>query len=193
MRGATLTQKERKRITEISTHTPHAGRDALRGDVSPRGVNFNSHAPCGARPCRGLAAGTAITFQLTRPMRGATMMGMLGIFAQMISTHTPHAGRDEIVGYTPAEIGISTHTPHAGRDTQSDIFYPWKRNFNSHAPCGARHRGRGCGCALEDFNSHAPCGARRMRRAISVSAVVFQLTRPMRGATSAAIKRSFAI
>ena len=71
--------------------------------------NFNSHAPCGARP-RG-AAGLLVW--------------------QAISTHTPLAGRDILIAgkilnvvistHTPEDLrnmsdAISTHTPLAGRD-----------------------------------------------------------------------------
>ena len=35
---------------------------------------------------------------------------------QMISTHTPRAGRDKELFNSFTVINISTHTPHAGRD-----------------------------------------------------------------------------
>ena len=56
----------------ISTHTPHAGRDAKSWIGTLKIWNFYSHAPCGARRTRDAqcAGGSAI------------------------STHTPHAGRD---------------------------------------------------------------------------------------------------
>ena len=128
-------------LTAISTHTPHAGRDRLAFATQALLENFYSHAPCGAR--RELVANLRLhyAFLLTRPMRGATR-GTLTACRQdgVISTHTPHAGRDlhlirsgEIVPfdfYSHAPCGarpdpeshrtagryISTHTPHAGRD-----------------------------------------------------------------------------
>ena len=78
---------------------------------------------------------------------------------------------------------ISTHTPHAGRDTIGSCCLSEFKNFYSHAPCGAR-----LSSAIQDeeragflltrpmrgatlanfssaslslnFYSHAPCGAR---------------------------------
>ena len=78
---------------QISTHTPHAGRDAETFDI--------------ARDPQ---------FQLTRPMRGATREDFTAAALEFISTHTPHAGRDEKMPYYVVKNYISTHTPHAGRD-----------------------------------------------------------------------------
>ena len=33
----------------ISTHTPHAGRDILEAELTSSPLDFYSHAPCGAR------------------------------------------------------------------------------------------------------------------------------------------------
>ena len=50
-------------------------------------------------------------------MRGVTVCGCLCAYGVGISTHTPHAGRDNgKVRVFPDEFLISTHTPHAGRD-----------------------------------------------------------------------------
>ena len=57
-------------------------------------------------------------FLLTRPMRGATHHQLGRLYHSKISTHTPHAGRDD----TWEVVGEIT------------------RNFYSHAPCGARPR-----------------------------------------------------
>ena len=124
---------------------------------------FYSHAPCGARLYRIL----------------------LNDLLSRISTHTPHAGRDESAqqycfiihlflltrpmrGATVRKCGIvcnekiSTHTPHAGRDAclhSSSVSRP----ISTHTP----HAGRD--------------GFHRLR---NCSAATFLLTRPMRGATS---------
>ena len=80
--------------------------------------NFNSHAPCGARLV--VVAGNLLdnAFQLTRPMRGATRLTTTASKAKVISTHTPHAGRDRRINALTIVDDISTHTPHAGRDPQ---------------------------------------------------------------------------
>ena len=59
------------------------------------------------------------------------------------------------------------------------------QHFNPHAPCGARRRGgEGAGPARPDFNPHAPCGARLDTVEKVEVTLLFQSTRPMRGATT---------
>ena len=75
-------------------------------------------------------------------MRGATKNPDRRTADAIISTHTPHAGRDSAVdGGVPLMANISTHTPHAGRDELNSydpiLFFD---DFYSHAPCGARLR-----------------------------------------------------
>ena len=105
-------------VCGISTHVPHAGHDGRDADKLRNAVDFNSRAPCGARPPR-LRSSCPHT---------------------AISTHVPHAGHDEEAetkirqvtnfnsrapcGARPRngkERGqsshISTHVPHAGHDS----------------------------------------------------------------------------
>ena len=49
-------------------------------------------------------------------MRGATKALRLVYDVVNISTHTPHAGRDDVIHMPVKTFSISTHTPHAGRD-----------------------------------------------------------------------------
>ena len=144
---------------------------------------FNSHAPCGARLQRLIDNWVRQTFQLTRPVWGATISPFAGFFAPQISTHTPRVGRDKSGGHQQRLRFISTHTPRVGRDMCVRVRRNPHSNFNSHAPCGARlvdfsrrlygdrhfNSHAPCGARLTsakttksptDFNSHAPCGAR---------------------------------
>ena len=58
-----------------------------------------------------------LIFQLTRLMRGVTAMIREETALLKISTHTPHARRDQLQKIrVPRVIFISTHTPHARRD-----------------------------------------------------------------------------
>ena len=55
--------------------------------------------------------------------------------------------------------------------------------FNPRAPCGARQT---CSCKTlnsRSFNPRAPCGARRILLLVLNTPLLFQSTRPMRGAT----------
>ena len=118
-------------------------------------------------------------------MRGATVDVRQEVIKTIISTHTPHAGRDGIptsgpfwgLGFlltrpmrgatrlafaTQALYEISTHTPHAGRD----------------------ETGSGTSSGTSYFYSHAPCGARPSSLVSPSTVITFLLTRPMRGATT---------
>ena len=122
-------------------------------------------------------------FLLTRPMRGATVTRTTTSILLIISTHTPHAGRDgkqqqekdeQNNFYSHAPCGarltwakdkntkptISTHTPHAGRDAAGLGKLITVPDFYSHAPCGARLGSTYTLNANMNFYSHAPCGAR---------------------------------
>ena len=100
-------------------------------------------------------------FLLTRPSRGATRKGYRDFDLDLISTHTPLAGRD------PPLLTISMA-----------LMY-----FYSHAPRGARPvldmRGR----EMIHFYSHAPRGARLEGVGLWTIILLFLLTRPSRGAT----------
>mgnify|MGYP001347474644 CR=1 FL=1 len=124
-----------------------------------------------------------LPFQLTRPMRGATYTATSPLKNLLISTHTPHAGRDRkaclsfrsfLFQLTRPMRGatlttsirgrrgaISTHTPHAGRDSKT-VSAPKRNIISTHTP----HAGRDAGL----YSNNLVCYR-------------FQLTRPMRGAT----------
>ena len=99
-------------------------------------------------------------------MRGATSaLCFLPIVCMVISTHTPHAGRNSPV-LKNLLIGdaISTHTPHAGRNLKCggcaetcrqkfQLTRPMRGATGTHiAPIRI---------PIIHFNSHAPCGAQR--------------------------------
>ena len=98
MRGATIINNKKTVKIEISTHTPHAGRDICSILSSPAHHYFYSHAPCGARLSACCWMRLHKKFLLTRPMRGATKISCGKYEPWKISTHTPHAGRDSIPG-----------------------------------------------------------------------------------------------
>ena len=75
-------------------------------------------------------------FLLTRPMRDVTLMTCFFIYLLKVSTHTPHAGRDEKIPTENSYEYVSTHTPHAGRDIMNVVEFAESLGFYSHAPCG---------------------------------------------------------
>ena len=153
------------------------------------------------------AVASSVSFQSTRPMRGATTVwaektGRIGI-----SIHAPLAGRDDpsnailalhlhfnpraprgarrqLANQSAKRSIISIHAPHAGRDGAGVRVYRNYPGISIHAP----HAGRDCTNFDQrkrhhNFNPRAPCGARRLYGAGVFALTVFQSTRPMRGAT----------
>ena len=65
-------------FSSISTHTPHAGRDASARVLSDYELSISTHTPHAGRDTRRHSTRRNTTsFQLTRPMRGATILSLL--------------------------------------------------------------------------------------------------------------------
>ena len=101
----------------------------------------------------------------------------------MISTHTPLAGRDWITYSKANELFISTHTPLAGRDKIKSPLSTGVYDFNSHAPCGARHANCYANRIPVKFQLTRPLRGATNNCLLVVHTSQFQLTRPLRGAT----------
>ena len=100
----------------ISIHAPRAGRDAHQDRRLPLCHHFNPRAPCGARPYTLKTTAPSMTFQSTRPVRGATREVR------------------RVAGWR----AISIHAPRAGRDSEGRLQELPEQHFNPRAPCGAR-------------------------------------------------------
>ena len=168
--------------------------------------DFYSHAPRGARLLSSGPKSPTIQFLLTRPSRGATHRGIGFRSAYFISTHTPLAGRDQVVRghaeifgnfYSHAPRGarlealqkraelteISTHTPLAGRDiiTAADTILA---GISTHTPLAGRDPAApALLIPLPIFLLTRPSRGATIRRRGSPSFSAFLLTRPSRGAT----------
>ena len=127
----------------------------------------------------------AVIFQLTRPMRGATIRAKINNFYiyNNFNSHAPcgaqpasiwrRKGRGEFQLTRPMRgatmfrsqcvwiFNISTHTPHAGRNKLiKNIFF--LHIISTHTPHAGRNDLRvGFFTFARNFNSHAPCGAQR--------------------------------
>ena len=87
--------QEWTRGKKISIHAPHTGRDPNGSSrTAPTLTNFNPRAPYGARQDREGVQMSDMTFQSTRPIRGATPVSSSTRLRQLISIHAPHTGRD---------------------------------------------------------------------------------------------------
>ena len=147
----------------ISIHAPHMGRDQTpHMDGKP-----------------------SVVFQSTRPIRGATCYGETPSAAVNISIHAPHTGRDSpvrshrsltlfqstrpirgatyLLPPTYLMLVISIHAPHTGRDVIAGDGGTILSGISIHAP----HTGRDFGCSKR-----------------FPACLIFQSTRPIRGATT---------
>ena len=78
---------------------------------------------------------------------------------------------------------ISTHAPLAGRDLHFTNHLSRHLNFNPRAPCGARRSSlRGCNKSLV-FQPTRPLRGATLLLMLRRCCVIFQPTRPLRGAT----------
>ena len=137
---------------------------------------FNPRAPCGAQPLNAQRRALYMTFQSTRPMRGATQSRTAKSSARW----------------------VSIHAPRVGRDFRLILEFIIQRGFNPRAPCGARHfllqlrfqlfvsihaPLQPVDTVINSFNPRAPCGARLFVATRDPFCTVFQSTRPVWGAT----------
>ena len=148
---------------EISTHAPHAGCDCRNNRHVCRPRHFNSRTPCGVRlKNRDLHAGKR-RFQLTHPMRGATLGQFFGAVFQFISTHAPHAGCDYHDYFLKnLHRHFNSRTPCGVRRTYNSENFDYM-HFNSRTPCGVRPVRQADRKVGRNFNSRTPCGVRQTR------------------------------
>ena len=145
--------------------------------------DFNSHAPCGARRVAACHDAVPMSFQLTRPMRGATSSFLRPFRYSTFQLTRPMQGATGASEEDFAEaIDFNSHAPCGARRVGCRICTHFT-DFNSHAPCGARQSSYSLIQGITYFNSHAPCGARLDAGGPHGPPAIFQLTRPMRGAT----------
>ena len=154
--------------------------------VVPAGENhdFNPHAPRGARPCSARIVACVCRFQSTRPAWGATEILADRLARLAISIHTPRVGRDHFIAATDSHGNISIHTPRVGRDVAQGGVHPARRDFNPHAPRGARRRFRSVFAAADRFQSTRPAWGATIVPYISSQTLLISIHTPRVGRDS---------
>ena len=76
VRGATIHTESAVAVGRISTHAPRAGCDRHNAHNNSKHRDFNSRTPCGVRLWHNLSTALNLAFQLTHPVRGATLFGI---------------------------------------------------------------------------------------------------------------------
>ena len=124
--------------------------------------SFNPHALQRRAPLLHVGAVYHHEFQSTRPMWGATFLGIQKSTATVVSIHAPHVGRD--FSWNPKKHRY--------------------RSFNPRAPCGARCTRPLTHGAFRVVSIHAPHAGRDFGGLMTVPlCALFQSTRPVWGAT----------
>ena len=174
----------------FNPHAPCGARLATVLTKSPR-TEFQS-----TRPMRGATlhlpqfSDTQI-FQSTRPMRGATLEQLLPPSWQKFQSTRPMRGATRVIERGKFVGAISIHTPHAGRDGVLGARADKSPDFNPHAPCGARPTQQYYGQYELGFQSTRPMRGATLPRSRGKGQILFQSTRPMRGATAAQGRYSY--
>ena len=163
LRGATRTPIKLRDCFLISTHAPLAGRDRSSIKVTINKRDFNPRAPCGARPIRKGIEEESLSFQPTRPLRGATPSHSLSLLhcydfnprapcgaRLLIYTKSQQMQKFQptrpLRGATPKDHeeqnqrAFQPTRPLRGATVQHTYLINENKNFNPRAPCGARRK-----------------------------------------------------
>ncbi len=161
-RGATIAIRHLIEAPEFQLTRPARGATQRPATASDIIDNFNSHAPRGARLINSFFNSLRFLNFNSHAPRGARLFFYSNIIRQRKFQLTrPARGATYFPYVKPMVPLISTHTPREGRDRSTKIYSSGRMHFNSHAPRGAR----------------PDIGADRYKK------LIFQLTRPARGAT----------
>ena len=172
---------------DVSIHAPRAGRDSQGGRKPAAPTRFNPRAPCGARHSNRMYPSKSASFQSTRPVRGATLPPSRNSRRSTVSIHAPRAGRDSSLSISRSIASAFQSTrPVRGATRHACAASNCACCFNPRAPCGARQLNCTHGKAGPHVSIHAPrAGRDPMSWRAVAAAVMFQSTRPVRGATRA--------
>ena len=103
-----------------------------------------------------------------------------------ISIHAPHTGRDLPITDKRKQNRLFQSTrPIRGATIRTQTWARWPPHFNPRAPYGARRSYSSTVTLWANFNPRAPYGARLFNQRNKFFKILFQSTRPIRGATAA--------
>ena len=126
----------------------------------------------------------ALVFQSTRPARGATLESTFCSYGEKFQSTRPARGATDTEAVLGRANSISIHAPREGRDFSPQRLPRNFPHFNPRAPRGARPRPPELPQSRRGISIHAPREGRDHGCCpTSGRSLVFQSTRPMRGAT----------
>ncbi len=153
----------------VSIHAPRAGCDKHSKPSTRQPPSLNPRAPRGARP----------------PLDDRQIV-RIGF-----NPRAPRGARRNYAGSANEILGFNPRAPRGAR-RKSGRSYCGQACFNPRAPRGARPAIWLPPSPTSRFNPRAPRGARQGVGAKEVAKILFQSTRPARGATHKSCKRAIA-
>ena len=138
VRGATFVVVVLNRDSCVSIHAPRAGRDTPHMIDALRSAGFNPRAPCGARPRSSTNARSPLSFQSTRPVRGATSVLLPLATPAMFQSTRPVRGATGARIFSDGDNRFQSTRPVRGATRAVSPIWTLRRCFNPRAPCGAR-------------------------------------------------------
>ena len=150
-------------MLRISIHAPRAGRDPPTAQPLKRTLYFNPRAPCGARRAERNVSDGCQHFNPRAPCGARRSRQFQETPRWHFNPRAPCGARRDRRHRRHADDHISIHAPRAGRDLEQT---------------------RSSGCYAHHFNPRAPCGARPPPCQQPAALLIFQSTRPVRGATT---------
>ncbi len=126
-----------KQTPNVSIHAPRAGRDTTHFLIVHFAVTFQSTRPArGATSCIVPSCGLFV-FQSTRPARGATFPNYEAVIPKKFQSTRPARGATLCCRCLPTKTAVSIHAPRAGRDAEMRDEYGIDE-VSIHAPRAGR-------------------------------------------------------
>ena len=168
---------------------------AARGGGEKDGTFFR-RAPCGARQSGTPIAHATTPFQSTHPLRGATRRRSPSpTMRRFQSTHPLRGATCNPVSRWRARRTFQSTHPLRGATLPHSTGSVSVQYFNPRTPCGARLSKVGTEGESKNISIHAPLAGRDPNTTSNTPNVLFQSTRPLRGATASliysAVRKSF--
>ena len=172
-------------VTQFQSTRPIRGATITRATSRLPGVNFNPRAPYGARPGNIKAHNLCFLISIHAPHTGRDpfFTGFIFTSISFQSTRPIRGATDKYTGSTWDVLNFNPRAPYGARPASVNILSCGLVDFNPRAPYGARPKGFTMSVTGSDFNPRAPYGARHSAKRRIEAGRLFQSTRPIRGAT----------
>ena len=153
--------------------------------------DFNPRSPYGERPKARKKPHTAVLFQSTLPLRGATMVSTSLWSAEVFQSTLPLRGATLAILQHCRNGIISIHAPLTGSDGGDPGGISGVGDFNPRSPYGERPAVRPITGGNNPFQSTLPLRGATVKLVSNSNITTFQSTLPLRGATGVIVPGHF--